>query len=55
VNLNLAPAIFSSGTNVQKALELFAEAGIQCLSAHVMQDLVDKVKKSISDLSEEQL
>lgn len=55
INRNLAHAIFCSGTNVQKALELFAEAGIQCPSASVMQELLDKVEDSVSDLSEETL
>lgn len=53
VNVNLANAIFASGIGVQKALELFGQAGIVCPSASVLQEQVDKVKDAILDMSEE--
>jgi hypothetical protein len=55
VNLNLAHAIFASRMNVQTVLELFAEAGIVCPGSKELQELVEKVKNSVSDLSEETL
>jgi hypothetical protein len=55
INLNLAHGIFCSSTNVQKGLEFFAEAGIRCPSASVMQELVSRMKNSVFDLSEEDL
>jgi hypothetical protein len=41
--------------NVQTVLELFVEAGIVCPGPKELQELVEKVKKSVSDLSEETL
>jgi hypothetical protein len=40
---------------VQKGLKFFAEAGIWCPSASVMQELVSRIKNSVFDLSKEDL
>ena len=55
VNLNMAHGLFSSGTNVQKGLEMFAEAGIMSPSPRNLQLLIEKEKQSIMNLSEGQL
>jgi hypothetical protein len=55
INVNLAVAIYVSGITIEKALVLFAEAGVVALTAKNLEDMLEKVKAAAKYLSEEKL
>jgi hypothetical protein len=44
ININLAVTIYVSGIMVEKALVLFAEAGVVALTRKNLEDMLEKVK-----------
>jgi ribosomal protein S13 len=53
ININLAVAIYVSGITVEKALVLFAEAGVVALVTRKnLEDMLEKVKGAAQYLSE---
>jgi hypothetical protein len=55
INVNLAVAIYVSGITVEKALVLFAEAGVVAPTAKNLEVMLEKVKGAAQYLSEEKL
>jgi hypothetical protein len=55
VNVNLAVAFYVSGIMIEKALVLFAEAGVVAPTAKNLEDMLEKVKAAAKYLSEEKL